>query len=149
MGALLASALLQAARQIERTCFMDRYRGHAIMLLGAAMGSSVPMVALDRERHVVGATFAARMQMGIAPAQDVNLCLLDDTTAPRPGAPCVKPRQWPSRPRWPVRAARWRWRPACWASAARPCTAGCVIWKALPPDTPIRLPAGGMVWRLF
>ncbi|ATU72175.1 Acetoin catabolism regulatory protein [Gluconacetobacter sp. SXCC-1] len=87
MGALLASALLQAARQIERTCFMDRYRGHAIMLLGAAMGSSVPMVALDRERHVVGATFAARMQMGIAPAQDVNLCLLDDTTAPRPGAP--------------------------------------------------------------
>ena len=87
LGALIASALLQAARQIERTCFMDRYRGHAIMLLGAALGSSVPMVALDRERHVVGATFAARMQMGIAPAQDVNLCLLDDMTAPRPTTP--------------------------------------------------------------
>ncbi|MCE2566107.1 helix-turn-helix domain-containing protein [Komagataeibacter sp. FNDCF1] len=87
MGALLASALLQAARQIERTCFMDRYRGHAIMLLGAAIGSSVPMVALDRGRHVVGATFAARMQMGIAPAQDVNLCLLNDTTAPDSATP--------------------------------------------------------------
>ena len=82
-GMLIATCLLHAARQIEHACFMDKYRNHAIMILGAAEGSSVPMLALDQERRVVGATHAARQHMGIAPTQDVDLCLLDNmgTTA--------------------------------------------------------------------
>ncbi len=87
LGILIASNLLQAAQQIEQACFMDRYRGHAIMLLGNAVGASVPRVALDRDRHVVGATHAARAQMGIPPLADVSLCLLDDTAIPAPTAP--------------------------------------------------------------
>lgn len=87
LGVLIASSLLLAAHRIEQTCFMDRYRGYAIMLLGNAVGASVPLVALDRDRHVVGATHAARAQMGIPPLADVSLCLLDDTTTPAPTAP--------------------------------------------------------------
>lgn len=81
-GMLIATCLLQAARQIEQACFMDRYRNHTIMILGMAEGPSVPMLALDPERRVVGATHAARQHMGIAPAQDVSLCLLNDTSPP-------------------------------------------------------------------
>ncbi|WNM08839.1 helix-turn-helix domain-containing protein [Komagataeibacter nataicola] len=40
------------------------------------------MMALNRERHVVGATHAARAQMGLPPACDVSLCLMEET-APR------------------------------------------------------------------
>ena len=87
MGMLIASALLQAARQIEQDCFMDQYRGHAIVLLGNAAGSSVPLVALDPERHIVGATHAARVRLGIPPTEEINVCLLDDTAIPAPGAP--------------------------------------------------------------
>lgn len=81
-GMLIATCLLQAARQIEQACFMDMYRNHTIMILGMAEGTSVPMLALDQDRRVVGATHAARQHMGIAPAQEVSLCLLNDTTAP-------------------------------------------------------------------
>ncbi|MBV1824414.1 helix-turn-helix domain-containing protein [Komagataeibacter oboediens] len=87
LGVLIASALLQSARQIELNCFMDQYRGHAIMLLGDTAGASVPLVALDRDRHIVGATHAARMQMGLSPTDDINVCLLDDTATPAPDAP--------------------------------------------------------------
>ncbi|MBV1834729.1 helix-turn-helix domain-containing protein [Novacetimonas pomaceti] len=77
--ALIAATVAQAARGIERMAFMDLYRGHAIMLLGEGTDGSVPMIAVDDERVVVGATHAARVHMGIAPAQDLNFCLLDDT----------------------------------------------------------------------
>ncbi|MBV1830399.1 sigma-54-dependent Fis family transcriptional regulator [Komagataeibacter sp. AV436] len=86
LGALIASSLLQAARQIEQAFFMDLYRGHTIMLLGPPQGASasVPMMALNRERHVVGATHAARVQMGLPPAGDVNLCLMEETVQRSP-----------------------------------------------------------------
>ncbi|POF63718.1 Fis family transcriptional regulator [Novacetimonas maltaceti] len=76
--ALIGAVVTQAARQIERMAFMDRYRGHAIMLLGEGYYGSVPMIALDADRVVVGATHAARVHMGMAPAQDINFCLLAD-----------------------------------------------------------------------
>ncbi|MFT8634266.1 GAF domain-containing protein [Novacetimonas hansenii] len=77
--ALISAIVTQAARQVEHTAFMNRYHGHAIMLLGEGHDGSVPMIALDSDRVVVGATHAARAHMGIAPAQDLNFCLLADT----------------------------------------------------------------------
>lgn len=87
MNALVSSSLLQAARQIEQACFMDVYRNHAIMLLGMADGTSTPMLALDQDRRVVGATHAARQHMGIAGTQEIHMCLLDNTTGPMTTAP--------------------------------------------------------------
>lgn len=87
MNALVSSSLLQAARQIEQACFMDVYRNHAIMLLGMADATSTPMLALDQDRRVVGATHAARQHMGIATAQEIHMCLLDNATGPVTAAP--------------------------------------------------------------
>nr|WP_231854274.1 helix-turn-helix domain-containing protein [Gluconacetobacter diazotrophicus] len=81
--ALIRIAITEAARRIEARCFTDLYRGQMIVRMGEGDegeegdGSSAPMLALDSDRRVVGATQAARRRMGLAPGDDLQFCLMD------------------------------------------------------------------------
>ncbi|WP_239992003.1 GAF domain-containing protein [Rhodopila globiformis] len=63
----LAQAVTRgAARRIEEHCFRDAYANAVIVSLSEAEeGVSVPLLALDAERRIVGATRAARERLAI------------------------------------------------------------------------------------
>ncbi|GBQ82795.1 transcriptional regulator [Gluconacetobacter johannae DSM 13595] len=85
-SALIRMAITDAARRIESRCFMDLYRGHTIVTMGEGEGSSAPMLALDDDRRVVGATHAARLRLGLQPGDALSLCLTDSAqSAGTPG----------------------------------------------------------------
>ncbi|WP_246386688.1 helix-turn-helix domain-containing protein [Gluconacetobacter sacchari] len=60
---LLLDTLTQAGRRIEDQLFRSRYAGRRMLLLDAAGGCSAPLVAIDEDGQVVGATRAARTLM--------------------------------------------------------------------------------------
>ncbi|MBB2166848.1 Fis family transcriptional regulator [Gluconacetobacter aggeris] len=60
---LLMDTLTLAGRRIEEQLFRTRYDGRKVLLLDAADGCSAPLVAIDEDGQVVGATRAARTLM--------------------------------------------------------------------------------------
>ncbi|MCH4092533.1 helix-turn-helix domain-containing protein [Acetobacter sp.] len=70
---MMEAVLVDAARRIERRSFLDAYGSHTIVLLGESSDISLPMVALDESRVVVGATFAARQMLKLGDA-GCNVC---------------------------------------------------------------------------
>ena len=70
---MMEAVLVDAARRIERRSFLDAYKSHTIVLLGGSNDISLPMVALDEARVVVGATFAARQMLKLDDS-DRNIC---------------------------------------------------------------------------
>lgn len=63
-AALVMETLLQSGRRIEEQLFRSRYAGQKILTLGAAEGCSSPLVALNTDGEVTGATHSARTLMG-------------------------------------------------------------------------------------
>lgn len=64
---LALAATRNAARRIEEQCFRDAYASSLIVSLPEAdVGISVPLVAVDADRRVTGATRAARDRLAIA-----------------------------------------------------------------------------------
>lgn len=70
---MMEAVLVDAARRIERRSFLHAYGSHTVVLLGESNDISLPMVALDESRVVVGATFAARQMLKLDDA-DCNVC---------------------------------------------------------------------------
>ncbi|MFT8897240.1 MAG: helix-turn-helix domain-containing protein [Acetobacter sp.] len=70
---MMEAVLVDAARRIERRSFLHAYGSHTVVLLGESNDISLPMVALDESRVVVGATFAARQMLKLGDA-DCNVC---------------------------------------------------------------------------
>lgn len=63
---LVQAVTREAARRIEAHCFHERYAGSLIISLPeAGEGASMPLLALDDNRRVVGATRAARDVLAI------------------------------------------------------------------------------------
>lgn len=60
---LLLDTLTLAGRRIEEQLFRSRYEGRKVLLLDAVDGCSAPLVAIDGDGQVVGATRASRMLM--------------------------------------------------------------------------------------
>ncbi|MFT8719281.1 helix-turn-helix domain-containing protein [Acetobacter sp.] len=81
---MMEAVLVDAARRIERRSFLEAYRSRTVVLLDESNDISLPMVALDESRVVVGATFAARQMLGIG-AGDRNICF--DLSTHRRGVP--------------------------------------------------------------
>ncbi len=66
---LVQAVTREAARRIEARCFHERYAGSLIISLPEAdEGASMPLLALDGDRRVVGATRAARDALAIGEA---------------------------------------------------------------------------------
>ncbi|MFT8417661.1 MAG: helix-turn-helix domain-containing protein [Acetobacter sp.] len=63
-AALVMDTLLQSGRRIEDQLFRTHYAGNKILTLGPAEGCSSPLVALNSEGEVIGATHATRVMMG-------------------------------------------------------------------------------------
>lgn len=63
-AALVMDTLLQSGRRIEDKLFREQYAGNKILTLGPADGCSSPLVALNADGEVTGATHATRMMMG-------------------------------------------------------------------------------------
>lgn len=61
---LLMETLKLSSRRIEENLFRGRHPGAQIVSLGIAEACSAPLVALNREGEVVGATYGARAFMG-------------------------------------------------------------------------------------
>ena len=70
---MMEAVLVDAARRIERRSFLHAYGSHTVVLLGESNDISLPMVALDEARVVVGATFAARQMLKLGDA-DSHVC---------------------------------------------------------------------------
>lgn len=64
LAPLVLDSLLQAGRRIEEQLFRACYVGQKILTVGVAEGCSSPLVALNADGEVTGATHAARLQMG-------------------------------------------------------------------------------------
>lgn len=61
---LLIDTIMQSCRRIEEELFRKRYAGYRILTLGTAEGCSSPLVGVDDNGQVIGATHAARCLMG-------------------------------------------------------------------------------------
>ncbi len=63
---LVAVAVREAAQRIEKRCFHAYFSNHLILALPEPADSpSVPLLALDADRRIVGATHAARQILGL------------------------------------------------------------------------------------
>lgn len=60
---LLMETMITTARQIEEKLFREFFPNDTIITLGLATESSTPLVALDRDGHVRGATHSSRVRM--------------------------------------------------------------------------------------
>lgn len=65
ISTMMEAVLIDAARRLERRSFLEAFRAQTVILLGEGSGISLPMVALDDSRAIVGATFAARRLPGL------------------------------------------------------------------------------------
>ncbi|WP_338332185.1 helix-turn-helix domain-containing protein [Acetobacter sp. LMG 32666] len=63
-AALVMETLLQSGRRIEEQLFREQYAGKKILTLGPADGCSSPLVAVNADGEVTGATHATREMMG-------------------------------------------------------------------------------------
>jgi len=81
---LVLAATRDAARRIEARCFRETYaKALIISLPEAADGVSVPLLALDADRRVIGATRAARDTLAIDESDiAAGVALPDDAAAP-------------------------------------------------------------------
>ena len=61
---LVLDALQQSGRRIEEQLFRDCYPGARILTLGAAEGCSAPLVSINDDGDIMGATHAARALTG-------------------------------------------------------------------------------------
>ncbi|POF62242.1 helix-turn-helix domain-containing protein [Novacetimonas maltaceti] len=61
---LVLDALQQSGRRIEEQLFRDRHPGQRILTLGAAQGCSAPLVCINDDGEIMGATHAARSLTG-------------------------------------------------------------------------------------
>lgn len=71
---MMEAVLVDAARRLERRSFLEAFRNRTVLLLGEGNGISLPMIALDDKRIVVGATYAARSMLGIASPEVASVC---------------------------------------------------------------------------
>lgn len=71
---MMEAVLVDAARRLERRSFLEAFRSRTVLLLGEGNGISLPMIALDDKRIVVGATFAARAMLGIENTEVASVC---------------------------------------------------------------------------
>ncbi|AFW01157.1 transcriptional regulator Fis [Gluconobacter thailandicus F149-1 = NBRC 100600] len=62
-SSLLMETMISTARQIEERLFRQFFPNETIITLGLATESSTPLVALDPDGHVRGATHSSRMRM--------------------------------------------------------------------------------------
>ncbi|GBR06267.1 helix-turn-helix domain-containing protein [Acetobacter oeni] len=61
---LVLDALMQAGRRIEEQLFRERYAGERVLTLGPADGCSSPLVSINDDGEITGATHAARKLTG-------------------------------------------------------------------------------------
>lgn len=61
---LVLDTLQQSGRRIEEQLFREYHAGERILTLGPAEGCSAPLVAINREGEVTGATHGARVMTG-------------------------------------------------------------------------------------
>ncbi|GBQ90485.1 Fis family transcriptional regulator [Gluconacetobacter johannae DSM 13595] len=64
VASLVLDTLLQAGRRIEEQLFRARHEGQQVLSLGVAAGCSAPLVAINADGEVTGATHAARALTG-------------------------------------------------------------------------------------
>lgn len=74
IGSMMEAVLIDAARRLERRSFLEAYPNRSVILLGEGNGISLPMVALDDARIVVGATYAARQLLNIDDPEKAGVC---------------------------------------------------------------------------
>ncbi len=74
IAVMMEAVLIDAARRIERRSFLEAFRRQTVVLLGESSEVSLPMVALDEARVVVGATFAARTLLGLHENSSASVC---------------------------------------------------------------------------
>lgn len=85
VGTMMEAVLIDAARRLERRCFLEAFQRRTVVILGESNGISLPMVALDETRTIVGATFAARALLGLPQGATTGLCFdLGARSANRP-----------------------------------------------------------------
>ncbi|GBR50213.1 Fis family transcriptional regulator [Acetobacter pomorum DSM 11825] len=61
---LLMETLAQSGRRIEEQLFRNSYAGQKILTLGSVRGCSAPLVSVNNQGEIIGATHAAREWMG-------------------------------------------------------------------------------------
>lgn len=61
---LLMETLAQSGRRIEEQLFRNSYAGQKILTLGSVRGCSAPLVSINDQGEITGATYAAREWMG-------------------------------------------------------------------------------------
>ncbi|MBB2200849.1 helix-turn-helix domain-containing protein [Gluconacetobacter tumulisoli] len=64
VASLVLDTLLQAGRRIEEQLFRERHGSDRVLTLGVAKGCSAPLVAINNDGEVTGATYAARALTG-------------------------------------------------------------------------------------
>ncbi len=80
---LVLNAVVSTARRIERRSFHDRFANCFILALPEGKeGESMPLLAIDGDRRVVGATHAARKALGIGEENRVGPTTLGDILFP-------------------------------------------------------------------
>lgn len=86
---LVMAAVRETARRIETSCFHAFFSRHVILTLPeTADACSVPLVALDADRRIVGATHAARMAMHLDETTlAASIVVGDFLGAPQPSEP--------------------------------------------------------------
>lgn len=73
-GLMMEAVLIDAARRLERRSFLEAFRNRTVLLLGEGNGISLPMIALDDNRIVVGATYAARAMLDMENPEVASVC---------------------------------------------------------------------------
>lgn len=74
VGTMMEAVLVDAARRLERRSFLEVFKNQTVVMLGENDGISLPMVALDESRIVVGATYAARLMLKLPEGELHNFC---------------------------------------------------------------------------
>ncbi|MDG6094131.1 GAF domain-containing protein [Acetobacter sp. AN02] len=65
VGTMMEAVLIDAARRLERRSFLEAFHNRTVVMLGDGDDISLPMVALDESRVIVGATQAARKKLNL------------------------------------------------------------------------------------
>jgi transcriptional regulator of acetoin/glycerol metabolism len=83
------AAVRETARRIEKACFPAFFSRHLILALPDSTDAhSVPLLALDQDRRIVGATYAARIALRLDETTLAGSIVIGDLlTAPPPSEP--------------------------------------------------------------
>lgn len=74
VATMMEAVLIDAARRLERRSFLEAFHKRTVVMLGESTDISLPMVALDESRVIVGATYAARMALGLPDGDMSGVC---------------------------------------------------------------------------